>query len=158
MKQQIDKVLQEVTIKTFEDACFVYAAPELKDKQKEFAWDAAAEVRFKGEPAGRLLLAVSGNLLAAMAGNMLSTENPTLQEKKDALGEVANIICGNVIPYLERTRKGGYKILSPRFLGRAELKKEKPEKPLAGIVLYLGPGRAEVKIFMERLSQQERKD
>ena len=159
MKQQIENVLKEASIKTFEDTCFMYLVPELKDEQKKHPLEAAAEVKFKGDSSGHLILAVTGDLFSAIAKNMLSCESPTVLQKKDALGEVANIICGNVIPSLERTSKEGYKIHSPKFFGKDDMKKEEHGRPLAEVMLNLNQGRADIKIFVEPSpSAKEKKD
>ncbi len=100
MKKQIENVLKESTIKTFEDICFIYQVPELKDNQKNLALEAAAEVKYRGNFTGKLVIETRGGLFSAIAANMLSNEDPSAQQKKDALGEIANIICGNVVPSL----------------------------------------------------------
>lgn len=159
MKQPIEDILREASIKTFEDACFMYLVPELKDEQKKLPLEAVAEVKFKGDSSGKLIVAASDDLFAAIAKNMLSTESPTALQKKDALGEVANIICGNVIPSLDRTSKKGYKIFSPKFFGKDEIKKEESGSPLAQITLNLNQGRADIKLFVDEFPvAKEKKD
>lgn len=82
MKTKIEKILEEATIKTFEDICFMYLEPELKDSQAALEPDAAAEVEFHGAYNGRLVIASRGGLFSAIASNILSSDHPTLQEKK----------------------------------------------------------------------------
>jgi CheY-specific phosphatase CheX len=149
MKKQIENVLKESTIRTFEDICFIYQVPELKDAQKNLALEAAAEVNYRGDFTGKLLIETRGGLFMAIAANMLSNDVPNTQQKKDALGEIANIICGNVVPSLGR---GGreYKIESPRPLKKDDLLKEKKQgKPLAEITLNFNQGRADIKLFVD---------
>jgi chemotaxis protein CheY-P-specific phosphatase CheC len=158
MKQRIEDVLWEASVKTFEDACFMYLMPELKDAQKKLPLEAAAEVKFKGDASGKLIVAATSDLFAAIAKNMLSSESPSPVQKKDALGEVANIICGNVIPSLDRKRKEGYKIYSPKFFGKDEIKKLEEGMPLAQITLNLNQGRADIKLFAEARTAAKEKD
>jgi len=87
---------------------------------------------------------------------MLSHDNPSLQQKKDALGEVANIICGNVIPSLEGRGKTGCKIYNPRYFNRQEIQKEGHGKLLTEITLNLNQGKAEIKIFIDDVIVQEK--
>jgi CheY-specific phosphatase CheX len=88
----------------------------------------------------------------AIAANMLSDDVPNAQQKKDALGEIANIICGNVVPSLGRGGRG-YKIESPRFLNKDDLlKEEKQGQPLAEITLNFNQGRADIKFFVDGYS------
>jgi chemotaxis protein CheY-P-specific phosphatase CheC len=58
-----------------------------------------AMVSFKGSFSGCLLLSVSTALLPLLSSNMMGEDsgNPQLLEN-DALCEIANIICGNVLP------------------------------------------------------------
>ena len=157
MKKQIENVLRESTIKTFEDICFIYQVPELKDDQKNLVLEAAAEVKFRGIFKGKLMIETRGGLFSAIASNMLSNEVPSIQQKKDALGEVANIICGNVVPSLGRSEPE-YKIESPISLNTDDLLKEnKQEKPLAEVTLNFNQGRADIKLFVNNYSVTKEK-
>ena len=152
MKKQIENVLKEATIRTFEDICFIYQVPELKDAQKNLALEAAAEVKYRGDFTGKLLIETRGGLFMSIAANMLSNDVPSTQQKKDALGEIANIICGNIVPSLGR---GGreYKIESPISLKKDDLLKEKKQgKPLVEITLNFNQGRADIKLFVDGYS------
>jgi len=159
MKTKIERVLEEATIKTFEDICFMYLEPELREKQKDLKPDAAAEVGFHGGYTGTLVIESRGDLFSAVAVNILSDDRPSVQQKKDALGEIANIICGNIVPSLGRRKAGGYKIESPRHLSRDELLKEEKRKPLAAVMLNFNQGRADIKLFVDDyISNKEIKD
>jgi CheY-specific phosphatase CheX len=149
MKKQIENVLKEATIRTFEDICFIYPVPELQDDQKNLKLEAAAEVKYRGDFTGKLLIETRGGLFTAVAANMLSNDVPNTQQKKDALGEIANIICGNIVPSLGR---GGqeYKIESPRSLSKEDLlKEEKKDKPIVEVTLNFNQGRADIKLFVD---------
>ena len=157
MKRQIENVLKESTIKTFEDICFIYQVPELKDDQKNMALEAVAEVNFRGNFTGKLVIETRGGLFSAIAANMLSNDVPEDRQKKDALGEVANIICGNVVPSLGRSEPE-YKIEGPRCLNKDDLlKEEKQEKPLAEITLNFNQGRVDIKLFVNNYSATQEK-
>jgi len=157
MKKQIENVLKESTIITFEDICFIYQVPELKDAQKNMELEAAAEVKYRGDLTGKLLIETRGGLSMAIAANMLSNDVPSAQQKKDALGEIANIICGNVVPSLGRG-KLEYKIESPRPLNKDELlKEEKQGNPLAEITFNFNEGRADIKFFVDGYSATKEK-
>ena len=158
MKTKIEKALKESAIKTFEDICFMYLEPELEDEQKNLALEAAAQVKFKGDYNGRLVVETRGGLFAAIAANMLGNDLPSFQQKNDALGEVANIICGNVVPSLGRKSGQEYKIESPAILSVDEIPAE-TEKPLAQVTLNLSEGRADIKFFLDdKNSFKEKKD
>jgi CheY-specific phosphatase CheX len=149
MKKKIESVLQEAAIKTFEDICFMYVEPELKDSQKDLELEAMTEVKFRGDFSGKLIIESRGDLVSAVAANMLSNDHPSSQQKKDALGEIANIICGNTVPSLGRRKGKGHKIESPIFLTKDELLKEEKGKPLAEVTLNFNQGRADIKFFVD---------
>jgi CheY-specific phosphatase CheX len=149
MKSKIEKVLEEASVSTFEDTCFMYQVPELNDVQKNLTLEAAAEVKYRGDYTGSLLIETRGGLFSAIAANILSIDSPSCLQKKDALGEIANIICGNVVTSLGRS-KLGYKIESPRSLKKDDLLKEKRQsKPLAEITMNFNEGRADIKFFVD---------
>ena len=149
MKTKIKKALEEAAISTFEDTCFMYAVPELKEIQNNLKLDAAAEVRYQGDYTGKLLIETRGGLFSAIAANILSNDSPTPRQKRDALGEIANIICGNIVTCLGRSERG-CKIESPRFLDKDKLGKEEQHgKPVSEITLNFNDGRADVKFFVD---------
>jgi chemotaxis protein CheY-P-specific phosphatase CheC len=158
MKKQIENVLKESTIITLEDLCFIYQMPELKDAQENLPLEAAAEVKYRSDDfTGKLLIETRGGLFSAIATNILSNDDPSTQQKKDALGEIANIICGNVVPSLGG---GGreYKIEPPRSLNKDDLlKEEKQGKPMAEITLNFNDGRADIKLFVDGYSATKEK-
>jgi hypothetical protein len=149
MKSKIEKVLEEASVSTFEDICFMYQVPEVKDIQENLKIEAAAEVKYRGDYTGSLLIETRGGLFSAIAANILSINNPTSLQKRDALGEVANIICGNVVTSLGRSKRG-YKIESPRSLKKDELLQGKRQgKPLVEITMNFNEGRADIKFFVD---------
>jgi CheY-specific phosphatase CheX len=149
MKTKIENLLKEAAIRTFENICFMFVEPDLEDTQKNLALEAAAEVKFQGNYSGKLIIESRGGLYLAMAINMLSNDHPSSRQKKDALGEIANIICGNVVPALGRKKEMGYKIKSPIFLKKSELLKEEKKKPLAEVTLNFNEGRADIKFLVD---------
>jgi hypothetical protein len=60
---------------------------------------ASASVTWRGPVVGRVVIGVSDGVLAAVAGNMVGADaaaDPAV--RRDALGEVANVVTGNVLP------------------------------------------------------------
>lgn len=158
MNTQIEKFLIESTVKTLEDLCFMYQEPELKDAQENLPLEAAAEVKFRSDDfTGKLLIETRGGLFSAIATNILSIDDPNTKQKKDALGEIANIICGNVVPSLG---EGGreYKIEPPISLNKNDLlKEERRKEPVAEITLNFNDGRADIKLFVDGYSAAKEK-
>jgi CheY-specific phosphatase CheX len=157
MKTKIKAILESSAIATFEDVCFMYQVPEFKNAQKKLKPQAAAEVKYTGDCSGRLVIETYGDLFTAIAGNILSDNSPGLSKKKDALGEIANIICGNVVASLGRSKKG-YRIGAPTSLAKDQLPKgKKTVKPFAEVCLNFNEGRADIKFFVDdKISVKEK--
>ncbi len=84
---------------TFESLAFLApeAAPPVGAELVPVA--ATASVTWRGPLVGRVVIGVSAGVLHAVAENMLGPEaaaDPAVQ--RDALGEVANVVTGNVLP------------------------------------------------------------
>ena len=69
--------------------------------EAEEALVASARVGFSGTAEGHIEVAVTGMVLRELTENMLGTsDEPPIETQLDALGEVANVMCGNLAPAL----------------------------------------------------------
>lgn len=101
MTQPMTTKLLEVAASTFERLGFLFADLELDRVQQEAQVRVVARVDFVGPLEGSLELHLAGDLLRPLAANMLGEEGLTSERiMHDALGEVANVVCGNVLPTL----------------------------------------------------------
>ena len=92
-------------LKVFEDLGFMLPTSELDPEQAAAAFHSAVSVHFRGPVRGTLLVAISGNILPTLASNMLGEEeSPSDWQQKDALKELANVICGNLLPQIAGPR------------------------------------------------------
>ncbi|MCP4108482.1 MAG: chemotaxis protein CheX [Desulfobacteraceae bacterium] len=101
MKQQIKETLYRVAEDILEKLAFIFSFPEEERESIDYDSAVAASVSFKGPFTGTLVMAVSEHILPELAGNMLGVENPddtTLDQQHDALKELINVICGNLLP------------------------------------------------------------
>ena len=92
--------LSDVTAQTLETLCFFYPDPEISERQEKAPLDGAMSVRFEGPFNGRVVVRLSGGLLPLLASNMLGDVDGDLHMQRDALAEVANVICGNLMPLI----------------------------------------------------------
>ncbi len=85
---------------TFEDLAFMLASSEAAEMHSDAQYTGTSSVGFSGRYIGTLFISAYGSeLLPSLTANMLGDfEPPTEQQQRDALGEVANVICGNVLP------------------------------------------------------------
>jgi hypothetical protein len=100
MIRPFDAPLAEVATQTLEEMCFFYAVPLLTDEQREAAPEAAMSVRFRGPMSGQLIVRFAGGMLPLLATNMLGDAEGSLAMQRDALGELANVVCGHLLPLI----------------------------------------------------------
>ncbi|MDH5589760.1 MAG: chemotaxis protein CheX [Gemmatimonadota bacterium] len=101
MTSELQSELLRATTSTFEDLAFAFPEAEIEDHQLEapLAW--GARVAFSGPVNGTLDIQVTDGVAAELAANMLGMHDASDDGmKRDALGEIANVICGNVVPSL----------------------------------------------------------
>jgi Chemotaxis phosphatase CheX len=146
MTSKVERALRDVASSTLEELAFLMPLDVQDDAAHNGPVEAAASVSFRGPFDGRLVLRVSGNLLPTIAGNMFGDDeiHPEYHQR-DALGELANVICGNLLPSL-----GG---ASAVFLLDAPqvslLELESGDEPLARACIALEEGHAELLLFLK---------
>lgn len=164
MDNRLDKPLWAAAAATFEHLGFLLAEPEPgaggpgSDGRPPGngdppggggggAWwtDAPrASVGFRGPVHGHLALWVSSEVARSVAGTMLASDAPDEALVADTLGELSNVICGNVLQHL--AGPDGEFVLSPPDPGNVP----GPEagRPEAEARMAVGPGRARVCLFV----------
>lgn len=85
---------------TFEELGFLFPIRENSSNAvKNFS--NSVTINFHGDCNGKIILNVSPELLPIIAENILGDDEAPSQEMQiDALGEVANVICGNALPMI----------------------------------------------------------
>jgi CheY-specific phosphatase CheX len=150
MSSWLETRLFRATVRTFEDLGFILPSSDLNDAQKGARPDAAVEIAFRGIFSGRLVLRVFGPILSVVVGNMLGEDESEMprEAQLDALGELANVICGNVLPAIAGDRET-FALTPPALLTEIS----GPRPAWAGIVsevlVGLDEGRAEVRLYLE---------
>ena len=147
MTRDLADVLHVSAARTFEQLTFSLPldAPSLPDPQPPIPNPLTASVDFRGPFAGRLEVGVTASLLPTIAANMLGQdEPPPLAEQHDALCELANVICGNLLPEIAGS--------GPVFtLGAPRLDSTGvSDKPLAAEVdMAFDEGTARLRLFVD---------
>lgn len=136
----MNEALHRAAVTAFEELAFVFPMPELEPD--EHAGRTAAVVDFDGHRAGKLVLTVSDELLPVIAANMLGDGEATREEQLDALKEVANVICGNVLPSIDGPR-ALFRLHAPRLAVD-----EAAGAPAAQADVILSEGSASVRLFL----------
>lgn len=133
--------LRTAATSTFEELGFLLAMPADGDA---CSLAHGARVDFHGPRTGCLELRVSASLLPVVAANMLgSIDAPSLALQLDALGELANVITGNVVPALDGPR-AVYRLGAPVLATDRE-----DRAPAAAVTLRFDEGDALVQLFLD---------
>ncbi len=118
MPESLEAVLMGATQSALEKTAFLFAEPVGPADADGDAVPSAvfATVAFSGSHHGAFSIAFPESLLPVLAVNVLGEEEvPDSTMQRDALGELANIICGNVLPALHP--EGKYSLGSPAVGG-----------------------------------------
>jgi CheY-specific phosphatase CheX len=149
MTNSLTRELFRATALTFDSLAFAIVSSEMPPADVEPRLDGAVEVGFHGSFGGRLVLGVSGGILPGLAANMLGDEDSmTPQAQWDALGEMANVICGNVLTGIAG-REGSFLLDAPKRVGELGLSAPS-DVETARIQLGLEEGRADVLLVLDR--------
>lgn len=91
-------LLESVATSAFEDLGFLLADVEPPEEPRPLY---GMRVAFRGPSVGTLDVWADVLLLETLVANMIGDDDAGLTVQLDALGEMANVICGNVLPSLE---------------------------------------------------------
>jgi CheY-specific phosphatase CheX len=119
MPESLEAVLVGATQSALETTAFLFAEPGAPpaDDARGAPAPLVATVSFTGSHEGALCIEFPARLMAVFAANVLGDEEtPDEGTQRDALGELANIVCGNVLPALNP--EGKYS-LGPPAVGDA---------------------------------------
>lgn len=101
MLSTMERFLSRALTATFEELALICPDTKLSGVQSEAVVDVAVTVSFRGPLSGRLVLRASSTILPGVAANMLGADGEyPFAVQRDALGELANVICGNLLPMI----------------------------------------------------------
>lgn len=149
MRGDLKSSLLQAATSTFEELGFLFATGEPTESQAEAEVEAIARVGFTGPCEGILEVRVAGGVLPALVENMMGAEVSDPHLTLDALGEVANVICGNVVPAVAGP-EAVFDLHAPRVTRGAGA--ELPSLPESAARLSLGidEGRADLALSFEQ--------
>lgn len=137
--------LARAAARTFEEMCFLFADADVSAAQWAAPEDGAMSVAFHGPYGGEVIVRLHGGLLPALAANMLGCDDvPSLAMQHDALAEVTNVVCGNLLPELAGSAE--LFVLAPPSLPVTP-----PSASSATAVAHLGleQGRADIFLYLD---------
>jgi len=99
----------EVTISTFREfvGCEVTARnPHFMDPEKEFEWDISAVIGLSGAVRGAVIISMKSDLAIKLTDLLTGIEHSEIDaDVVDAVGEINNIIAGNIKPKVPNGEK-----------------------------------------------------
>ncbi len=103
---KMTEALTRAAVLTFEKLAFLLPDQDLNAQQKAAGNEARVTVPFKGPFQGSLVVRIYGGVLPLLTANMLGeTTRPDERTQQDALGELANVICGNALPSIAGSKE-----------------------------------------------------
>jgi len=134
----------------FRDLASVRPKPFPAKEQMNAPFEASAIVPFDGLMRGVVRIVLYGELLGTLASEMVGEPEvvPTPAEKSDALGEIANVICGNALPILCGP-EAVFKLSSPIVSTSEDQSYKSPDTIEAANLKFFFPrGRMELSILV----------
>lgn len=151
MEPEFETALAQVAEDVFASMAFIFPRDVETPAEDETASRVVAEVAFSGPLEGNLAISVSESMLPTLAANMLGLEegaSASREQHQDALKELLNVICGNLLPRIT-TPRDVFDVHEPRIVQHAEpmeaLQRSAPETKAR---LWLDCGRADLTLFV----------
>ncbi len=140
--------LSQTTAATFENLAMLFPESVLTPEQKAEPLDVGVSVDFRGPLTGRLVLRASQCVLPAIAANMLGEEESRqIPLQRDALGELANVICGNILPIVAGA-DAVFHLAAPVVHAEDQRSSRDDDAPEARVTFGIEDGRVEAQFFV----------
>jgi CheY-specific phosphatase CheX len=152
MDQTTEKILAETAEEVLASLAFTFVMPGEQETSDEDVLK--AKVDFSGPFNGTLIAAVPVSLVPQLAQNMLGLEGEECPEtaQHDAIRELLNVICGNLLPRLAG-REPVFNLTQPNLVDETEDgagDRNRPEVPDAKVRLPLDEGWVEFALVTDR--------
>jgi CheY-specific phosphatase CheX len=142
---QLQATLASATASIFEELALLCADPSADRERAAEPLVGGVRVDFTGPVRGTLVLQVTAGALDAAAANMLALDAPPAEAlRRDALGELANVVCGTLLPALVG-RRAVFTLDAPRWLDGAAAS---DGAPVAATSVTLDEGRVDVALHL----------
>lgn len=152
MSENINEILYRVGEEVLEKLAFLFSFPADDDDDFEEDGAVSAKVAFTGPFTGSVVMSVSDSALPELAENMLGfeeNEETSTEQQYDALKELINVICGNLLPAIAGKQEI-FNVEMPIVLNEDEsYEKELGTAPLAEARLALDMGQCRVFLYVD---------
>lgn len=146
MSAALTETLRDAAVNTFEQVVFVMPDTHPDDEQRSRKVAAIASIIFTGPASGILQVRACEGLLSRLTSSMVGIDsaNPNLQ--LDALGEIANIICGQIFPSIDPM--AAFEQLPPTVRLLPDAVEKSQAAPAAAVQLGVDSSRADVLLYL----------
>ena len=145
MSNALNDTLRDAVVNTFEQLVFVLPDTEPDAEQRSRKVAAIASIIFTGPASGILQVRACEGLLPRITMAMLGDEsNATLQ--LDALGEIANVICGQIFPSIDPV--AAFEQLPPTVRMLADAVDKSQTSPAAVVQVGVESSRADILLYL----------
>jgi CheY-specific phosphatase CheX len=144
----MEQSLSRTTAATFEDLALLFPESDMSPEQAAQPLEVTVSVDYRGPFNGRLVLRASQCVMPAIAANMLGEDESKQRPlQRDALGELANVVCGNVLPIV-----GGaeaiFHLSAPHVHAEGDALSRDEDVPKARVEFGVEEGRIEAQLFV----------
>lgn len=155
-RNQHDETVYQVAADTLESLALMFLVPQEEAPQPGPSCDKRVAVTFRGPFGGALVLAVSEGVLPELAANMLGLSDisdATAAQQEDALKELVNVICGNLLPAVAGTQPV-FHISAPEVLKAGQWPQSAGQLSPAGEARLLADaGTLQLQFFVDQASE-----
>ncbi len=145
MNTEWNEALMRSVAQTLEVLCFVLPDPDVP--LDDWSFEACARLEFRGPMSGTLEVQFRGEALGGITGDMLAQPaTPSKKEQADCLAEIANVMCGTLLPMLGDAQTP-FDVGSPAVSWQPSSEAE-AGKLVARAALGFEDGATEVKLFI----------
>lgn len=110
---QLDAAVARVSARVLEELCFHFVDAE--GESEVDVTRVTASVGFRGPWQGRVFVGVEEALLGELAGNLLADDEVGPEDRRHALLELCNVICGNLLPEIDSSQSV-FELDAPRIV------------------------------------------
>ena len=148
MLQPATTSLFQAATSTFESLALLFPERSSAEGADFVSLEATVSVSYRGAAGiGRMVVGVTAGVLPALAENMLgSAVTPDLRMQRDALGELANVVTGNVLPLINGP-SAVFRLDAPAPAGDAPFTLQDGETQVAFTRLQMDEGEAILALF-----------
>jgi hypothetical protein len=149
MVSSAEKILYRKTALIFEELGFLMPKSD-RGFESHFS-TSGTYISFNGPFSGRLLLLLNAEALSTLSCNMLGLDKPPDEAtEQDALGEIANVICGNALPAVFGL-SAVFRLEPPQILTQSDAALFESEyRRIAKVCVPFNCGQADVAIYAEK--------